>query len=121
MEYIGRHILIELYDCNSKILNDINAIQKYMYKAAQKSGAHVLDSKFHMFSPFGVSGVVLIAESHLSIHTWPQYNYAAIDIFTCSFNMKPWDSVKYLKKCLEAKTYNTKEFKRGNVHLFKKS
>ena len=83
MNALGRHILVEFIGCNSEILNDVSIIEKSMVDAAQDAGATVINSTFHHFSPFGVSGVVVIQESHLAIHTWPEYQYAAVDLFTC--------------------------------------
>ena len=72
MNALGRHLLVELHDCNREALNDLDLIRDIMVKAAIDCGAVVLGSSFHRFSPQGVSGVVVIAESHLSIHTWPR-------------------------------------------------
>ena len=113
MRILGQHILVEFYDCNKDILNDPNLIQKYMQHAAVKSNATIVNSVFHCFSPHGVSGVVVIAESHFAIHTWPEYSYAAVDLFTCGLSVDPWIAFDILKDCLEASNYITKEFKRG--------
>ena len=80
---LGNHILVEFMNCDPHIMNDVAAIERDMVEAAQKAGATVINSTFHHFSPFGVSGVVVIQESHLAIHTWPEYGYAAVDVFMC--------------------------------------
>ena len=83
MNALGRHILVEFLNCKADVLNDVVQIEKAMVEAAQIAGATVINSTFHHFSPYGVSGVVVIQESHLAIHTWPEYRYAAVDLFTC--------------------------------------
>ena len=97
-------------------MNDVAAIERDMVGAAQKAGATVINSTFHHFSPYGVSGVVVIQESHLAIHTWPEYGYAAVDLFTCG-EMDAWISFDFLKECFGAKSYSAIEMKRGSVNL----
>ena len=89
MKALGKHLLLELNDCDPKLLNDIGLIREIMLAAANESGATVLGESFHQFSPQGVSGVILIAESHLSVHTWPEHGYAGADILTCGTRVKP--------------------------------
>jgi S-adenosylmethionine decarboxylase len=113
MEALGKQILVELYDCASYILNDRNRIERVTKEAVQLSGATIIATTFHTFSPFGVSGVVVIAESHVAIHTWPEYGYAAVDIFTCGDSIDPWAIKKYLKKELVSKNSSVMELKRG--------
>ncbi len=84
-----------------------------MCKAALEAGAEVREVAFHKFSPQGVSGVVIISESHLSIHTWPELGYAAVDVFTCGTTVDPWDACKYLQEILEAETIKGMEITRG--------
>ncbi len=113
MKALGRHLMVEYYDCNSEILNDIKQIEILMNEATRKSGATIVNSIFHMFNPYGVSGVVVIAESHLAIHTWPEHNYAAVDVFTCGNTVDPWKAFEFLKEKLGAKKFKTKEIFRG--------
>ena len=113
MQALGRQILVEFYDCNTELLNNRDLIDKYLNEAVEKSGATIVTSTFHTFSPFGVSGVVVIAESHVSIHTWPEYGYAAVDIFTCGETIDPWVIHDYLKESLKSKNSSTMELKRG--------
>ena len=113
---LGNHILVEFMNCEPHIMNDVAAIERDMVGAAQKAGATVINSTFHHFSPYGVSGVVVIQESHLAIHTWPEYGYAAVDLFTCG-EMDAWISFDFLKKCFGAKSYSAIEMKRGSVNL----
>lgn len=120
MNALGRHILVEFTGCNADVLNDVSIIEKSMIEAAQKAGATVINSNFHHFSPWGVSGVVVIQESHLAIHTWPEYRYAAVDLFTCGETVDPWVSFDSLKEVLEA-NYSALEMNRGSLNLIKKS
>ncbi|WP_036224382.1 adenosylmethionine decarboxylase [Mesoaciditoga lauensis] len=113
MKSLGRHLLIEFYDCDEKILDDVAAIEDHMRTAARRANSTIVNSTFHRFSPYGVSGVVVIAESHLSIHTWPEYGYAAVDLFTCGESVDPWKAFEYLKDVLKSKRESTVELKRG--------
>lgn len=113
---LGNHILVEFMGCEPHIMNDVSGIERDMVGAAQKAGATVINSTFHHFSPYGVSGVVVIQESHLAIHTWPEYGYAAVDLFTCG-EMDAWISFDHLKECFGAKSYSALEMKRGATQL----
>jgi spermidine synthase len=117
MNTLGRHILVELYDCTPSVLSDVIHIENAMVEAARVAQATVINSTFHHFSPFGVSGVVVIQESHLAIHTWPEYGYAAIDVFTCGDSVNPWDCYNYLLKALEAGNGSAMEMGRGQQEL----
>ncbi|MEM0979119.1 MAG: polyamine aminopropyltransferase [Cyanobacteria bacterium P01_H01_bin.58] len=121
MNSLGRHILVEFYGCSAEILNDVPRIETSMLKAAKESGATIISSVFHHFSPFGVSGVVVIQESHLAIHTWPEYRYAAVDLFTCGYTVNPWTSYEILKTAFEAHHGSAVELNRGQLELLEKS
>ncbi len=120
MASLGRHIIVEYYDCTPEILNDVTLIQESMEGAAEKAGATIINSTFHHFSPYGVSGVVVIEESHLAIHTWPEYGYASVDLFTCGESVDPWISYQYLKDAFEAGHGSAVELKRGEMALLSK-
>lgn len=113
MNALGRHLLLELKDCNSEVLNDVDFIKDCLRDTAEQIGATVVDEAFHQFAPHGISGVVVVAESHLCIHTWPEYGYAAADIFTCGDAIDPKQAVKLLAEKLEAKDSSFIELKRG--------
>ncbi|MCG8424496.1 MAG: adenosylmethionine decarboxylase [Proteobacteria bacterium] len=83
MDTFGQHLLVEYHGCDTEILNDSTRIETIMCKAAEAAQATVVASTFHRFSPYGISGVVVVEESHLSIHTWPECGYVAVDFFTC--------------------------------------
>jgi len=121
MDALGRHVLVEFYECSPDILNDVSTIENTMVTAAKEAGATVINSTFHHFSPFGVSGVVVIQESHLAIHTWPEYRYAAVDLFTCGEPVDPWISYKYLKNAFQAGHGSSMEISRGQLNLLEPS
>jgi S-adenosylmethionine decarboxylase len=110
---LGKHVLIELIDCNHELLDDIEYLRKALSEVACQIGATVIKDSFYQFTPQGVSGVVIIAESHLSIHTWPEYDFAAVDVFTCGDVIQPKDAVKPLAEKLKAKSTTYIELKRG--------
>lgn len=117
MNSLGRQIVVEYYDCDHDILNDVSVIEDSMVNAAKTAEATVINSTFHHFSPFGVSGVVVIQESHLVIHTWPEYGYAAVDIFTCGDAVDPWICYKFLEKAFKAGYASAMEMLRGQEGL----
>ena len=90
LKSLGTQILLDLENCNSDILDDIDIIKNILKEAASLSGATIIGETFHKFQPVGVTGVVSIAESHICIHTWPEYSYASVDIFSCGddFNLE---------------------------------
>ncbi|TZE80806.1 adenosylmethionine decarboxylase [Calorimonas adulescens] len=115
MNALGRHILAEIYGCDENILNDKEQIEKIMVDAAIIAGAEVREIAFHKFSPQGVSGVVIISESHLTIHTWPELGYAAVDVFTCGSKVNPWDACNYITEKFHASHITATEVKRGLI------
>ncbi len=117
---LGRHILVEFFGCSSEILNDVPSIEGSMVDAAKEALSTVINSTFHHFSPYGVSGVVVIQESHLAIHTWPEFQYAAVDIFTCGDTINPWIAYDFLKKAFEAKHGSAMEISRGQIDLLER-
>lgn len=113
MKHIGRHVLAEIWGCDFEILNNMQKVEEYMVEAALEAGAEVRECVFHKFSPQGISGVVVISESHLAIHTWPELGYAAVDVFTCGERVDPWEACNYLSTKFRAKTMSANETKRG--------
>jgi S-adenosylmethionine decarboxylase proenzyme len=110
---LGRHLLLELKDCNPEVLNNLEFLKSSLTETAVQIGATVIGDSFHQFSPQGVSGVVIISESHLFIHTWPEYGYAAVDVFTCGETVDPMLAVKPLVEKLGSKSSSVLELKRG--------
>lgn len=117
LEALGRHILVEFYGCDVNLLNKASAVKDVMEDAARAARATIVESFIHQFSPFGVSGVVVIAESHLTIHTWPEYGYAAVDLFTCGEDVDPWKCYEFLNEKLKAKHSTTLELRRGTLDI----
>lgn len=113
MEVMGRQIIAELWDCNEKTLNNIELLEQIFVDAALAAGAEIREVVFHQFSPYGISGVVIIAESHLTIHSFPEKGYASIDVYTCGTKVNPIAAVDYIIRCLNAKTTQTLEIPRG--------
>lgn len=115
MYALGTHLLVELKNCNPEILKDLNSVKTILVDAAKKANATIVNVTFHEFSPFGVSGVVVIAESHLAIHTWPEYGFAAVDVFTCGETIKPEIAAQYIVEAFECKNPSIVEMKRGII------
>ena len=113
MNALGKHLLLELRDCNREVLNDLPYLRNTLLAAADRVGATVIGQSFHQFSPHGVTGVIAIAESHLCIHTWPEYGYAAVDIFTCGEGFNPQDAVPLVVESLESQNHSVTEVDRG--------
>ena len=129
MKKLGRHLIVEYADCDQTILNDLEMLEKFMNESVRKAGATIVSSKFHRYNPQGVSGVVVIAwsdtcraycsrvvviaESHISIHTWPEYGYAAVDFFTCGESVDPYKAYSYMKDMLKSHTAQVNELERG--------
>lgn len=117
MDALGRHILVEFTGCSGEILDDVQIIEQEMIAAAEKASATLINATFHHFSPLGVSGVIVIQESHFAIHTWPEYNYAAVDLFTCGDSVEPWRAFDYLKNAFKAINYSAIEMRRGSLGM----
>ena len=97
---MGTHIIAEFFEADYDALNNDEEIVKAMIKGTEAAGAHALSSHKHFFEPHGVSAVVIIMESNLCIHTWPEFGYAAADFFTCGDTVKPWKAFDILKEFL---------------------
>ncbi len=114
MDAVGKHLILELKDCDRKRLSDLDFLKDTLLSACRVAGATILSESFHSFPPYGgVSGVVIIAESHFSIHTWPEYGYAAIDIFTCGNSLHPKKAVELLVRELQSRDHSILELNRG--------
>ena len=113
MNVLGIQLMLELKECNRELLNDLPYIKKTLTEAAEEAGAHIVGESFHQFQPQGVTGILSIAESHICIHTWPEYGYAAADIFTCGTSFGPRRAAQILIDRLESKDPSYTELKRG--------
>ena len=105
LSHQSKHLLLELYRCDSEKLNDESFLRCTLNRAAKLANATVLNLISNKFEPQGVTAIALLAESHISIHTWPESNYSAVDIFTCGQNMLPELASQYLIEALKAKEH----------------
>jgi S-adenosylmethionine decarboxylase len=106
-------MLLELFDCDAEAITSLELVRSAMIEAAKRAQATIVDVVFHEFNPFGISGVVVIAESHLAIHTWPEYRYAAVDVFSCGDVLQPQVAVDYLVEQFGAGRTAVVEMQRG--------
>ena len=113
MEALGRHVLLELRDCNAAKLDDLPLVRETMLNAAVETGATVVGEIFHQFSPEGVRGVGEMGESHLCIQTWPEHGYAAVDSFTCGVAFDPTEAARLIIERLESASPEITEVIRG--------
>jgi len=100
---LGRQLTIEYYECAANVLLDKDLVEKALLQAAKNSGATIISSSFHGFTPQGVSGVVVIAESHFTVHAWPEHDYAAVDIFTCGDSIDLEVAINSMRDSFESK------------------
>jgi len=112
LENLGQHCTFEIYGTKSELLNDLQFINDTLRKAAIICGATILDSVFHTFDPQGITFILLLSESHISIHTWPEKGCAAIDIYTCGLS-NPESAMWYIIEQFKPKSHSTKSFPRG--------
>ena len=110
---LGHHSLIELSGCDPEKLKRVGGVRRAMLEAARRANGTIVRAVFHAFSPWGVSGVVVIAESHLTIHTWPEHGYAAVDVFSCSPKLQQSEVRKWLAKEFGARRTKTVRLRRG--------
>ncbi len=108
---------MDFFGCDKAVLNDTDRMEALLTGAAKASKATIVKSLFHAFNPYGVSGVIVIAESHLAVHTWPEYGFASVDIFTCGPVVDPRVCQRYLTRALGARRSEYHEFKRGILGL----
>jgi len=117
VQSLGNHLIVEMYDCNEEFINNAQGIEEALVKAVEISGAKIVQSVVHQFNPHGISGVVVIEESHFSVHTWPEYGYCALDIFTCGDEIDYHSALQYLKEEFQARNLSVTEMKRGMLDL----
>jgi S-adenosylmethionine decarboxylase len=114
-EVVGRHVIAELLGGNPNLLNDERYIRAVLKEAAERAGGTVLDVTSHKFTPQGVTALALLSESHISIHTWPENSYAAVDVFTCGSHTDPQLACDFMKKSLECTGELVKVLERGTA------
>ena len=113
MNTLGIHLLIDLEQCDEEILDNLDEIRELLTHAAKNGGAKVVGDTFYKFDPHGITGVVSIAESHISIHTWPEHSYAAVDIFSCGQSFREQVSADTLIIGLKCKNPRITRIERG--------
>ncbi|ACS90853.1 S-adenosylmethionine decarboxylase proenzyme [Thermococcus sibiricus MM 739] len=113
MDTIGYHYVVEASGCDPEVLKDPNRIREIFMNAAKTGNMEIKASYFFRFSPTGVSGVVIVAESHISVHTWPEEGYAALDVYTCGEKADPEKAVDYILEKFRAQYAHVSEVKRG--------
>ncbi len=112
---LGNHYIIEFYDCKSQLLDNIEQIETCFLLAQKESKANVITNNFHKFEPYGVSGMVIISESHFSIHTWYEHNYQQIDVFVCSEDVKVDIQLEIFKEFFLPSKVNVTKIDRGLI------
>jgi S-adenosylmethionine decarboxylase proenzyme len=118
---LGRHLLLELKMCDKEVLDDVSFLKECLNEAAIECGATVVGESLYHFAPYGVSGVVNIAESHIAVHTWPEHRYAAVDVFTCGDDVDPEKAARFITERLGAQTHSLIEVRRGIIEAAKLS
>lgn len=110
----GRHVTMDLRDVDFEKLNDLNFLKETMFEAATRCGATVVGESFIQFSPQGVTGVLVLSESHLSIHTYPEEGFAAVDCYTCGYTVDPEVACDYMKAALGGRVAGYRALRRGS-------
>lgn len=113
MKILGRHLIVEFTGCDTSTLDNLKKLRKIMRAAAVMAGATIVNTTAHRYAPHGVTVMVVISESHLSVHSWPEYGYAAVDIFTCGESVDPYKALECIKQELGAADVQVKELARG--------
>jgi S-adenosylmethionine decarboxylase len=111
---VGSQVLLDLYDCEVDRLDDLEWVKTTLVDAARAAGATIVETVFHKFAPWGISGVVVIAESHLAIHIWPERRYAAVDVFTCGANVRMDLASEFLTREFRSRRPMQRCFMRGD-------
>ncbi len=114
--HLGYQTMVELYGCDRNLIDDEQIVEKILLELTDLIQLTVVNSVIHHFSPIGVSGVVVIEESHVAIHTWPEHNYVAIDFFTCNEQYDVTKGIAFLKEKFKAEQVETKEITRGSLN-----
>src|SRR5215472_1262558 len=111
---LGSQVVLDLYECETDRLDNIAWVKATLVRAARAAGATIVQTVFHKFAPWGISGVVVISESHLAIHIWPEHRYAAIDVFTCGESVRIDVASAFLKRAFRARRSVKRSFSRGD-------
>lgn len=112
---LGNHYLLELFNCSTNVLSSVNEVEAIMLRIVDQCQLTAVNHCFHQFEPEGVSGVVILAESHFTIHTWPELNYAAVDLFVCQELRSESDFISLLRNGFGVGSFEYQRFKRGAI------
>jgi len=112
---LGQHSLYDFHGCPAEALRATERLRAAMLEAVRSAGGTIVNDTFHTFSPHGVSGVIVIAESHVTLHTWPEFGYAAVDVFSCGVTLRHEIIRDHLARILESKRVEQRAFPRGAV------
>lgn len=115
MTVLGRQTVLDLYGCDPARLDDPALVEAAMTAAAEAAGATIVARTFHRFAPHGVSGVLVLAQSHATIHTWPEHGYAAVDVFSCDASVEAGAVTRLLVEAFEATASTEETLSRGQV------
>ncbi|MEM9462657.1 MAG: adenosylmethionine decarboxylase [Myxococcota bacterium] len=115
MPTIGSHWILEMYDCPPEVIDDLERVRQAIRGAAKAARSTMLHESAHRFEPQGVTALGLLAESHISVHTWPELGYAAADVFTCGEHALPEQACEHLAKVLQAGRRQVQHFERGTA------
>ncbi|MDJ0774087.1 MAG: adenosylmethionine decarboxylase [Mastigocoleus sp. MO_167.B18] len=112
---VGSHCILELYECPNHLLNDFEFISQALVEAVKEAKSTLLKEVTHQFEPYGITALALLAESHISVHTWPEIGYVAIDMFTCGEHAQPEKACNYLAKAFQANKHVLLTLPRGRI------
>ena len=115
MSTLGKHIILEMWGCCKDTIDNVEVVKEILVKAAESVKATLVDVVCHRFSPYCVTGVAILAESHIAVHTWPEHGYAAADIFICGSAINPRNAASYMTEAFYAKETSFLELKRGDL------
>src|SRR5918912_318521 len=113
MKAIGRHLILEMWGCTN--LDSVDVAERALREMVDALHVHLLDLKVYPFSPVGVTAMAIVSESHLVIHTWPEYGYAAVDLFTCGAPREPQAAVQVLRRHFQPERIGVMEINRGQL------
>lgn len=112
---LGNQLIVDFYECDCENFDDLEWVENVMIEAANRARASIVDVVFHKFNPMGISGVVVISESHFAIHTWPEHRYAAIDVFTCGDMLDSEAAIAHLASQFGCRKRNVTKVFRGEL------
>ena len=115
LDALGKHIILEMWGCCKDTIDNVEVVREILVKAAESVKATLVDVVCHRFSPYGVTGVAILAESHIAVHTWPEHGYAAADIFICGSDINPRNAASYMAEAFYAKETSFLELNRGDL------